>query len=164
MTTHSARASRFIRLAVVAALLLGTLVWPTNGSPADAAPPPLTPYPGGRWEPGPAQYGSETVTTTVTMDDGVELSATIGYPTSLETGERVAGNFPVIIQPNPYGDAVIPYFVQRGYVFATVRPRGTGTSGGDVGLASPRDLQDGALLVDWAAHKLDGSEIGRAHV
>lgn len=158
MTTHSARASRFIRLAVVAALLLGTLVWPTNGSPADAAPPPLTPYPGGRWEPGPAQYGSETVTTTVTMDDGVELSATIGYPTSLETGERVAGNFPVIIQPNPYGDAVIPYFVQRGYVFATVRPRGTGTSGGDVGLASPRDLQDGALLVDWAAHKLDGSD------
>lgn len=157
--TTTPRAIRLIRFAGVAAILAATLlVAPVARTPAGAATQPSSPYPGGHWEPGPAQYGYTTVATTVTMDDGVELSATIGYPTSLETGERAPGRFPVIVSHNPYDNNMEPLLIERGYIFASLRPRGTGLSGGEVGLAGPRDWQDGARIVDWAAHRLDGSD------
>ena len=41
--------------------------------------------------------------------------------------------------------------MRRGYINAIVEVRGTGSSGGEFGLFSARDAQDGAELVRWAA-------------
>jgi predicted acyl esterase len=96
----------------------------------------------------------------VTMSDGVELKADVSYPTDPATGERAPGPFPVLLTQSPYkstdpkaGD----YFVQHGYIYVTAYVRGTTTSGGSFGFFSDRDAQDGAELVDWAAHRLPGS-------
>jgi predicted acyl esterase len=123
-----------------------------------------TPYPGGLWEPGPANFGSVVVNDMpVTMDDGVVLMASISYPTDLASGERAPGKFPVIIEFTPYvslGRPVVPnaFFTEHGYIYAIVRPCGTGTSGGEVEMFSSRDGLDGKTIVDWAAHQLDGSD------
>jgi uncharacterized protein len=125
---------------------------------ANQGPPAPTPWPGGRWQPDPAAYGVTVVSNVpVPMDDGVSLNATVGYPTDLSTGQRAAGSFPVILQQTPYTDSVQPYFVQRGYIFVSVRSRGTGTSGGTFGYVSARDHQDGVESLEWAAHRLPGS-------
>jgi uncharacterized protein len=125
---------------------------------ANHEPPATTPWPGGRWQPGPAAYGVTVVSNVpVMMDDGISLNATIGYPTDLATGQRAARSFPVILQQTPYTDSVVPYFVQHGYIFVSVRSRGTGTSGGTFGYVSARDHQDGVDTLQWAAHQLPGS-------
>jgi predicted acyl esterase len=104
----------------------------------------------------------------ITMDDKVILFATIGYPTDLATGQRAAGNFPVLLAQNPYlGPKQQPaqpdaFFVTRGYIFALVTVRGTLNSKAPGGaplindMFSPREAQDGVELVNWAAH-VDGS-------
>jgi predicted acyl esterase len=122
-----------------------------------------TTWPGGRWEPDPATYGMTVVSNIrVRMDDRVNLQATVAYPTDLTTGTRAPGKFPVILQLNPYSDAPDAYFVNRGYIFVSVRPRGSGTSGGNMEFLNARDAADGAEVVDWAAHHLTGSngEVG----
>ena len=59
----------------------------------------------------------------VRMDDGVEISTEVVYPTDPATGARAAGTFPVLLTQNPYGaarsDPTAPgdYFVQRGYIY-----------------------------------------------
>ena len=117
-----------------------------------------TPWPGGRWEPGPAEYGVTIVPNVrVPMDDGVTLNATVGYPTEPSTGARAPGTFPVIVDQTPYRDTIVPYFVQHGYIFVTVNSRGTRTSEGQFGYVSRRDHRDGVATVEWAAHQLDGS-------
>src|SRR5918993_83333 len=124
----------------------------------------LTPYPGGKWEPGPARYGAEVVNDVpVTMDDGVVLNASIAFPTDLATGKRASGRFPVVIEHMPYVQLAAPvnvntYFAEHGYISALVRARGLGKSGGEVQFFSPREGQDGKNIVDWAAHKLEGSD------
>jgi uncharacterized protein len=129
----------------------GTAAGSATGSPS-------TPWPGGKWEPGPAEYGVTVVSNVrVPMDDGVTLNATVAYPTDLATGLRAPGKFPVILDQTPYRDSIVPYFVQRGYIFATVRSRGTGTSGGEFGYVSARDRKDGVATALWAAHQLEGS-------
>jgi predicted acyl esterase len=122
-------------------------------------------YPGGgKWEPGPAKYGVTVIDdVAVTMDDGVVLRASVAYPTDPATGKRAAGLFPVVIEHTPYttlGAPVVPnaYIVERGYIYAVVRARGTGASEGDVQFFSPREGRDGKVLVDWAAHKLEASD------
>ena len=131
---------------------------------AQAAKPQLTPYPGGVWEPGPAKYGSVVIDDVpVTMEDGVVLRASIAYPTDLATKERASGRFPVVIEHTPYvrlGQPVVPntYLTEHGYIYAVVRARGTGSSGVEVEFFSPRDALDGKAIVDWAAHRLDGSD------
>jgi predicted acyl esterase len=122
------------------------------------AGPNATPWPGGKWEPGPAQYGVQVVSNVrVPMDDGVTLNATVGYPTDPSTGQRAAGTFPVLVDQTVYSDQIVPYFVQHGYIFVTVRSRGSGTSTGLFGYVSQRDHQDGVETVEWAAHQLPGS-------
>lgn len=118
-----------------------------------------TAYPGGIWEPGPPQYGFTTVTgIPVTMDDGVILRADIAYPTDLATGQRASGQFPVIVEHQPYTQPVNTYFAQYGYISVRISARGTGISGGNIEFTTARDGQDGVAIIDWAAYQLAGSD------
>lgn len=136
---------------------------------ADAAVPtgPKTPYPGERWSPPAPSYGViKQSGIQLTMSDGVVLIADVSFPTDLKTGQRVSDKFPVLLTQNPYnvaiGGGVVSafsgdYFVQRGYIFASVDVRGTGRSQGVHEMFAPREAEDGAALVTWAA-KIDGSD------
>jgi len=127
-------------------------------------PKSQTTYPGGRWEPGPAKFGSAISSNVpVTMDDGTVLRATIAYPTDLATKQRASGKFPVIIEHTPYGfngQPVPPntYLTQHGYIYVVLRTRGTGASQGEVDFFGERDSKDGKAAVDWAAHQLEGAD------
>ena len=120
-------------------------------------------YPGQKWQPGEAAYGvSAEQQFSVEMDDGVKLFAGVYYPTDKATGKIASGNFPVAVEHTPYGQAgvtVVPnvFLVQHGYIYVVVRARGTGKSEGEVAYFGPRDNRDGVRIVDWAAHKLPGS-------
>ncbi len=134
-----------------------------------------TSWPGGKWQPYPAPYGSRMETDVpIQMSDGVTLVATVTYPTEPATGVRATGKFPVILAQNPYSQATLPgrtcdsntrgalsgdeFFVTRGYILVSVCTRGTGKSGGDFEyFGTGRVAQDGKELVYWAADKLDGS-------
>ena len=72
----------------------------------------------------------------------------------------------MLLTQDPYsGAAQLPngYYVTRGYINAVVEVRGTGDTHGPGGsqVASsffgPRQTKDGVALVQWAAHKLSGS-------
>lgn len=124
-----------------------------------------TQYPGGIWQPGPAQYGVTVVKgLPVRMDDGVILRAEVAYPTDLATGRRATGRFPVIVEHTPYVIFArplgpIPFFAEHGYISVLVRARGAGESGGStLSLQGSRDGEDGKTIVDWAAHDLQGSD------
>ena len=123
-----------------------------------------TGWPGGRWEPGPAKYGAVVADNIfITMDDGVKLEAVVAWPAELGTKKRAAGKFPVIVEHTPYvrlGADIRPntYFTEHGYIYAVVRVRGMGASGGDVQFFSPRDGEDGRNIVKWAAERLEGSD------
>lgn len=158
------RPSNRRRSLAVAAILRLVVVLLTAGTGNTAlAHSSQTLWPGGRWEPGPARYGvmiQQNVT--IPMSDGVLLDATIGYPTDLKTGARERGRFPVILTESPYQaigttSAVNQYFVQHGYIFVEVTPRGTQASGGLFDYWGAQDAQDGVAIVDWVAHQLDGS-------
>lgn len=123
-----------------------------------------TPYPGGRWTVPAATYGAVIETNVaIEMSDGVLLVGDVSYPTELTTGERAAGEFPVILTQNPYGALAFgpqygEIFVTHGYIFVTVDVRGTTRSGGGVhDLFSPREAKDGAELVSWVA-TMEGSD------
>jgi uncharacterized protein len=129
----------------------------------------LTPAPAvaassGSWQPEPASYGmSQPVDVLVRMDDGVMISTEVVYPTNPATGARAPGTFPVLLTQNPYGNTPDPtaagdFFVQRGYIYVASDVRGTGSSGGQVSWFGPRQGEDGAELVNWAAHSLAGSD------
>jgi predicted acyl esterase len=127
------------------------------------------------WQPEPATYGDTTVSNvSITMNDGVTLVGDVMYPTDLATGGRAHGDFPVLLTQNPYtcqttegnvgvaatlgpGTTGTSYFVQRGYILASICVRGTGRSGGTWEFFGTREQQDGVALVEWAAHRLDGS-------
>jgi predicted acyl esterase len=130
----------------------------TSHAVAHRQPSP-TPYPGGQWEPGPPQYGAQTVTgVPVTMDDGVTLYADIAYPTDLATGQRAAGTFPVALTHTVYANSLDTYFTQYGYISIAVCSRGTCEgSGGNVQLYNAHDGLDGKEIINWAAH-LPGSD------
>ena len=117
------------------------------------------------WQPEPAAYGvSAPVTVSVKMDDGVMISTEVVYPTDPASGAKAAGTFPVLLTQNPYGTAnsdpttAGDYFVQRGYIYVASAVRGTGASGGQLSWFGERQGEDGAELVNWAAHTLSGSD------
>lgn len=121
-------------------------------------------YPGGKWSPGPARFGVEVVEDVpVTMDDGVVLNASIAYPTDLASGRRARGPFPVVVEHMPYVQFAVPvkvnpFFAEHGYISVQVRARGLGKSGGEVQFLSPREGLDGKAIIEWAAHRLEGSD------
>ncbi|HKU41404.1 MAG TPA: CocE/NonD family hydrolase, partial [Polyangiales bacterium] len=120
-------------------------------------------YPGGRWTVPAATYGSDVQQNVrIMMSDGVALVADVAYPADLQTRRRSTEKFPVILTQNPYGAGVFgasygEIFVTHGYIFASVDVRGTGRSAGTHDMFSPREAEDGAALVAWAA-KLEGSD------
>lgn len=116
-------------------------------------------------------YGSTARTDiAIPMRDGIKLVGDVLYPTDARTGERAKGRFPVLLAQTPYscdtaasnlgfaeqGSLGASYYVQRGYVFASVCVRGTGRSGGDFDLWGPVQQRDGVELVRWAV-SLNGS-------
>jgi predicted acyl esterase len=123
---------------------------------------------GPQWRLPDASYGVVAEDVTLTMPDGVKLSATVGWPAHRTTGERATGPFPVIFQHSPYTSVPDDFFVQRGYIWVNVRPRGTGESEGVLAVASsppsalnergvPQDAEDARTLIAWAAG-LPGSD------
>ncbi|HET6908379.1 MAG TPA: CocE/NonD family hydrolase [Mycobacteriales bacterium] len=108
----------------------------------------------------PATYKTVSSYTTIRMDDGVQLGATITFP-SRDGTTSARGRFPVVFSMTPYGrDGVCgcsdqTEFPSRGIVSAVVDVRGTGGSGGnlDGNYFSPREQRDGYDLVEWFAHQ-----------
>jgi hypothetical protein len=92
----------------------------------------------------------------IPMDDGVEIGATITFP-SLDGKVRAPGRFPVVLSITPYGrngacgcpDRAM--FATRGIIGVTADTRGTGGSGGnlDENYFSPRESRDGYLLIEY---------------
>jgi predicted acyl esterase len=128
-----------------------------------------TPYPGEKWRPPAPRYSIVAKKNVlVPMDDGVRLVADVYYPADPQTQQRAPGRFPVLLTQSPYsiglGSANLlsstgpgAFFVQRGYIFASVDVRGSGRSvDGQSRFFSPRDGRDGVEMVMWAAH-LPGS-------
>jgi predicted acyl esterase len=147
------------RITLVVAALAAAGLTPVTAHAASST------WPGsGSWQPEPASYGvSQPVDIPVRMDDGVMISAEVVYPTDPATGARATGTFPVLLTQNPYGNTPDPtaagdFFVQRGYIYVASDVRGTGSSGGQVSWFGPRQGEDGAELVNWAAHSLAGSD------
>jgi len=110
----------------------------------------------------PATYGTVIASNVrITMSDGVVLVGDVSYPTDLGTGRRTVGPFPVLLTQNPYGAvfgaASGEIFVTRGYIYASIDVRGTSRSEGVHDMFSPREAEDGAALVKWAA-ALEGSD------
>lgn len=102
-------------------------------------------------------YSMVTAEARIPMDDGVELAATVGFP-SKDGSKRATGRFPVVVTLTPYGkDLTSPssYLVTRGYVVAVVDIRGAGQSGGDLSdnYFSPREQRDGYFVVEWLARQ-----------
>ncbi|HWA68031.1 MAG TPA: CocE/NonD family hydrolase [Mycobacteriales bacterium] len=105
----------------------------------------------------PASYPKTyTIQRFIRMDDGVQLGATISFPST--NGSSIApGRFPVVLDMTPYGrDAecgcdVPGPFNKAGFVLAVVDVRGTGGSGGnlDGNYFSPRQAKDGYDVVEW---------------
>jgi uncharacterized protein len=130
---------------------------------AATAQTPQTPYPGGVWQPTPATFAAAAAKdVTVKMDDGVALRASVFYPADRASGRAADGRFPVILEMTPYvfgaANPQAAYFVERGYIYVVVRPRGTAGSEGEVQQFSSRDGLDGKAVVDWAAKTLAGSD------
>jgi predicted acyl esterase len=127
-----------------------------------------SPYPGGRYTPPAASYGtSEDTNVSIVVDDGTKIVADVVYPTDLATGKRITNKtFPVLLTQTPYegggvgalegGGTSAPgaYFVQRGYIFVDMDIRGTGRSegrGGEAELFNPREGLDGLTVAYWAS-------------
>jgi uncharacterized protein len=142
-------------LARATALAGAVLVSACGGGGDDGPPQMSTPWPGATWAPGEAYYrvGIDSQVD-VTMSDGVVLKADVTYPIDPVTGARATGPFPVLLTQSPYRSTnpmAGNYYVQRGYIFVTGYIRGTTFSGGNFEFFSPREQEDGADLVRWAA-------------
>jgi uncharacterized protein len=133
-------------LAMVAATLLalvGAAAARAQSSPPAALPPATY----------PATFSEQRF---IRMDDGVELGATITYPS--EGGTAPApGRFPVVLNMTPYGRLGVcgcesaTDYATRGFVLAVVDVRGTGGSQGnlDENYFSPREARDGYDTVEF---------------
>jgi len=142
-----------------AAALAAALAVATAAAPAVAGGK-STPVHG--WVPTlpPATYKTVSSYQLIRMDDGVQLGATITFP-SRDGSTAARGRYPVVFSMTPYGrDGVCgcsdqTEFPSRGIVSAVVDVRGTGGSGGnlDGNYFSPREQRDGYELVEWFAHQ-----------
>lgn len=115
------------------------------------------------WTPRPAQYPGTVLERdlAIRMSDGTVLRGDLTRPADA-SGRAVPGRFPVIVTITAYNKnaqayaggiagAAPAYLVQRGYAQLTVDARGTGSSEGQWGAFSPRENEDSAEVVAWAA-------------
>ncbi len=138
------------RLAAALGLLALALALAAPGAAlAEDAPPPSELPPATY----PSTYSEQRF---IRMDDGVELGATITFPSENGSGPA-PGRFPVVLNMTPYGrDAGCACenaanYATRGFVLAVVDVRGTGGSQGnlDQNYFSPREARDGYDLVEF---------------
>lgn len=123
-----------------------------------------TSYPGGHWSPPIANY-STTAPDSLTIDlpDGNQLRAQVYFPAEKgSSSKKLGASFPVIVEMSPYPNLRVPlspidYMTHRGYIYAVVRPRGSGGSTGELQQFSSIDGMDGAAVARWAAN-LPGSD------
>jgi predicted acyl esterase len=113
----------------------------------------------------------EIVNYPFTTSDGVQLMGSVYYPTNLSTGGRAPGRFPVLVDMTPYGmwdgnstsprdlsdDQILRYFTAHGYIGVEVDARGSGRSEGDYTFEDPRQMKDDVEVIDFVAHRLEGS-------
>ena len=146
---------RRVASTLLAALVCGLVVAAT---PTGAAPAKF----------GPHYTKTYTVQQFIRMDDGVDLGATLTFPST--TGSAPApGHFPVVLDMTPYGrdgecgcDSA-SYLASYGFVFAVVDVRGTGGSGGnlDKNYFSPRQARDGKEVVQYlGTRKWSNGKVG----
>lgn len=118
-----------------------------SAAPAEAQPPPEVPEPA---------YQSVEQEITIPMDDGVELAATLAFPS--HDGQKPApGRFPAVLGMTPYGRNGVcgcfppELFAEHGMVGAVVDVRGTGGSGGSLedNYFSPREARDGYAVIEY---------------
>jgi putative CocE/NonD family hydrolase len=137
------------RIVVCLALALGTLTLVAHAPAGHAAGA----RPLGATATFPKSYSIQRF---IRMDDGVQLGATITFPS--QNGRAPApGRFPVVLDLTPYGrDAVCgcdsaSELAAHGFVLAVVDVRGTSGSGGnlDANYFSPRSAKDGYEVVQW---------------
>ncbi len=136
-------------LVTVAAALMVAMLGLPGAARAEIAPPP------GELQPAtyPSTYSEQRF---IAMDDGVELGATITFP-SENGSEPAPGRFPVVLDFTPYGRdgecscESAGTYADRGFVFVAVDIRGTGGSQGnlDENYFSPREARDGYDLVEF---------------
>lgn len=87
----------------------------------------------------------------VTMDDGVQLAYDLYTPASTAP----ATGWPAVVVMHGLGGSkdsmaqVAQFFADHGYAALAFSVRGQGTSTGDFGLVSPRDVADMQAMVKW---------------
>lgn len=131
------------------ALAAAALIAPAAALAEGAAPPPSELPPATY----PSSYSEQRF---IRMDDGIELGATITFP-SENGSEPAPGRFPVVLNMTPYGRdgecacENATNYATRGFVLAVVDVRGTGGSQGnlDENYFSPREARDGYDLVEF---------------
>jgi putative CocE/NonD family hydrolase len=137
------RLGRTVCVLVLAVLALPACAHAQGAEPPSSLPPAAY----------PATYSEQRF---IRMDDGVELGATITFP-SQDGSSPAPGRFPVVLNVTPYGrnglcscDSAGDY-ASRGFVLAVVDVRGTGGSQGNLNdnYFSPREARDGYELVEY---------------
>ncbi len=128
------------------AVLLASLVAAAGSGPSDAEEAPSAPG-----------YRVEMREAWISMPDGVRLAADLYMP----AGNGSEKMFPVILEYLPYRKtesrarnfSLYSYFVERGYVVASVDIRGTGNSEGRLipYEYSDQEHHDGLVVIDWLA-------------
>jgi hypothetical protein len=125
------------------ALVAGVALAPA----ASAAPQPELPAP---------TYASVSEEVLIPMDDGVEIAATVAFP-SRDGTTPLPGPFPVVLGTTPYGRSGLcgcyppDFWATRGMIGAVADVRGTGGSGGTLedNYFSPREARDGHNLIEY---------------
>src|SRR5246127_988128 len=118
------------RLLPALCVLAAALAAPAPALAQEAAAPPHELPPASY----PATFSEQRF---IRMDDGIELGATITFP-SENGSEPAPGRFPVVLNITPYGrDAGCACenptsYATRGFVLAVVDVRGTGGSQGNL--------------------------------
>ncbi|TQN44174.1 putative CocE/NonD family hydrolase [Blastococcus colisei] len=118
------------------------------------------------------RYGTVKETLELPMHDGTEVHIEVTRPAD-ESGQPVAGQWPVILEASPYhgtladreGRRILPdprdedgtslgltgYFAPKGYAVVMMDLRGTGLSDGCLDHLAANDAQDLKTVVEWAA-------------
>ncbi len=102
----------------------------------------------------------------ITAFDGVNLTANIFVPTSLD------GLAPAIIFINSWGLNEYEYLQQahdlakKGYIVLSYTTRGFGESGGEINTAGPKDISDYSTVIDYllANYPVNPQAIGTAGI